>query len=59
MTMRIVTFKIPEELLDELDDMAAALQITRSEAIRRALELWMKLNREKTKPKPKVVKLLS
>ena len=35
--MRVVTFKVDERLLDELDRYAARKRITRSEAIRRAI----------------------
>ena len=35
--MRVVTFKMEEELLDELDRYASSLGLTRSDVIRRAI----------------------
>ena len=41
--MRVVTFKVDDELLDELDRYAARKRITRSDAIRKAIiELLMR-----------------
>lgn len=40
--MRIVTFKLEEALLEELDRKARELNITRSEAIRLAIKDFLK-----------------
>lgn len=57
--MRVVTFKVEEPLLERLDSIARLKGITRSEAIRKAIELYLKLEDYKVQPKPKRVRLLS
>ena len=47
--MRVVTFKIEEELLEKLDMYARSRGKTRSEIIRRALELYL-IREEKREP---------
>jgi len=51
-----VTFKIDNETLYKLDATAERLGITRSEAIRRAIALWLKYN---YKIEPKRIRLES
>ena len=57
--MRVVTFKVEEPLLEKLDSIARLKGITRSEAIRKAIELYLKLEDYRVQPEPKRVKLLS
>ena len=39
--MRVVTFKVWEELLDKIDQFALEKNMTRSEVIRRALKTYL------------------
>ena len=41
MVMRIITVKIPEELVEKIDRRAIMLGISRSELIRRAIEWYL------------------
>lgn len=41
MTLRIVTFKIEEELLEEVDKLALKLGVSRSTIIRWAIEYYL------------------
>ena len=59
MPVYTVTFKIPEELLEKLEDYARRIGISRSEAIRRAIELYLKLEDSKHQPQPRIVRLTS
>jgi len=40
--MKVVTFKIDEKLLEKLDEYARLKGVTRSEVIRKAIELYLK-----------------
>ncbi len=57
--MRVITFKADENLLEKLDSFARMKNMSRSEAIRRAIELYLKLEDYKYQPQPRVVRLLS
>lgn len=57
--MRVVTFKVDEELLAKLDTFAKLKGVTRSEVIRKAIELYLKLEDYRIQPQPKIVRLLS
>ena len=57
--MRLVTFKADEELVERLDSLARLMEVSRSEVIRRAIELYLRLEDYKVQPQPKVVKLSS
>jgi metal-responsive CopG/Arc/MetJ family transcriptional regulator len=57
--VRVVTFKVEEELLRELDSFARLKGVTRSEVIRKAIELYLKLEDYKIETKPKIVRLTS
>ena len=57
--MKVVTFKVEEELLERLDSYARLKGVTRSEIIRRAIELYLRLEEKKIVPQPKIVKLTS
>jgi len=57
--MRVITFKADEELLERLDTFARVKGITRSEVIRKAIELYLKLEDYKVQPQPRIVRLLS
>ena len=57
--LRIITFKIPETLLDELDELARAMSITRSEALRRAVAEWISREKKRISPQPRIVRLYS
>ncbi|HIP85769.1 MAG TPA: ribbon-helix-helix protein, CopG family [Pyrodictium sp.] len=57
--MKVVTFKVEEELLERLDSYARLKGVTRSEIIRKAIELYLRLEEKKIVPQPKVVKLTS
>jgi len=45
--MRVVTFKVDEDFFWEIENAARLMGITRSELIRRALELYLKLETPK------------
>ena len=57
--MRVVTFKIEEDLLERLDSFARLKGLTRSEVIRQAIEKYLKYNDQKVKPEPKRIRLMS
>lgn len=57
--VRVVSFKIDEDLLDELDNFVLDRGISRSEAIRKAIELYLKLEGRKVQPSIKIVRLTS
>lgn len=57
--MRVVTFKLEEDILEKLDGLAREKGVTRSEVIRKAIELYLKLEDFRIQPQPKVVRLLS
>ena len=57
--MKVVTFKVEEELLERLDSYARLKGVTRSEIIRKAIELYLHLEEKKRVPRPKIVKLRS
>jgi len=59
MRLRAITFKIDEKLLKRLDDAAALLGISRSEAIREAILLYLRHLERSFAPRPKVVILTS
>jgi len=48
--MRVVTFKIEDELLERLDEYAELMGESRSEVIRRALEMLLFRAEEKVRP---------
>ena len=57
MTLRVVTFKIEQDLLELLDKYAIKYKLNRSEAIRKAIETLVKGELEKeTLPTAKVEK---
>ena len=53
---RIVTFKVDEGLLERLDSIAKLKGVSRSEVIRRAIELYLRMEEER-RPQPKIVRL--
>ena len=57
--VRVVTFKVEEDLLDRLDSFARIKGVTRSEVIRKAIELYLRLEDHKFDHEPKVVRLMS
>ena len=57
--MRVVTFKIEEDLLEKVDSYARLKGVTRSEVIRKALELYLRLEDYRVQPQPKYVRLMS
>ncbi len=57
--MRVVTFKIDEDELERLDSFARLKGWTRSEVIRKALDLYLRLEEYKVQPRYKIVRLLS
>ena len=57
--MRVITFKIEEDMLEKLDSFAKLKGVTRSEVIRKAIELYLRLEDYKVQPQPKIVRLLS
>ncbi|GBF08887.1 ribbon-helix-helix protein, CopG family [Aeropyrum pernix] len=54
-TLRVVSFKIEEDLLELLEEYARRKNLTKSEIIRRALEKYL---REKPDMKPYVGKVM-
>ena len=57
--MRVVTFKIEEELLEKLDTYAKLKNITRSEAIRLAIKRLLESEMPRLAPRPKVIRIYS
>ncbi|MET1102221.1 MAG: ribbon-helix-helix domain-containing protein [Pyrodictiaceae archaeon] len=57
--MRVITFKLDEETLEKLDTFAKLRGATRSEVIRKALELYLRLEERKAMPQPKIVRIYS
>lgn len=57
--MRVITFKADEDLLEKLDSLARLKNVSRSEIIRKALELYLRLEEYRVEPKPKIVRLYS
>ena len=56
--MRVVTFKLRDEELEELDRFAARLGMTRSDLIRRAIKRFMQNNGHLPLPRPKIRKVI-
>ena len=56
--MRVVTFKLRDEELDELDRFAARLGMTRSDVIRKAIKRFIQDNGHLPFPKVKVRKVV-
>ena len=59
MAMRVVTFKIDEDLLERLDLYARLKGITRSEAIRKAIEEMLEREEPELSVRPKIIRILS
>ena len=57
--MRVVTFKVDEELLERLDSVARLKGVPRSEIIRRAIELYLRLEEKRQTIQPRIVRLYS
>ena len=57
--MRVITFKIDEDLLEELDSYAKLKGISRSEAIRRAIVQLLEREYKDILPEPKVIRIYS
>ena len=57
--MKVVTFKIGEELLERLDSYARLTGASRSEIIRRAIVQYLAREEERLRRKPKIVRLTS
>ena len=56
---RVVTFKVSEEFLERLDRFARMKNMSRSEVIRNAIEIYLMLEDHKHYPQPRIVKLQS
>ena len=56
--MRIVTFKIYEDLLEKLDTYAKLKRLPRSEVIRRAIIEYLERHNVEVEVKPKIIKIL-
>jgi len=59
MALKTITLKLDEETVKILDDLAKQKGTTRSDIIRRAIELYLTLERKKWVPKPRIVRLKS
>lgn len=57
--MRVISLKLDEELLERLDSYARMKGVTRSEVIRKAIELYLRLEDYKVQPPPRVIRLTS
>jgi len=57
--MRTISFKISRELLEKLDKHAETRKLTRSDVIRKAIELYLKLEDYKVQPQPRYVRLVA
>jgi len=55
--MRVVTFKVDEDLLEKLDTYAKLRKKTRSEVIREAIVRLLKEEEPRLAPKPKVIRI--
>lgn len=55
--MRVVTFKVDEDLLEKLDTYARLKGMTRSEAIRKAIIKLLNEEYREVTPEPKIVKI--
>lgn len=55
----IVTFKMKEDDLERLDSVARLLNKTRSEVVREAIEMLLRLEKYRFEPQYKLVRLLS
>lgn len=58
MGLRIITFKAEEDLVEALDSIARYKGVTRSEVIRMALELYIRLETAKATAEPRRVRLM-
>ena len=54
----IVTFKMKEDDLERLDSVARVLGKTRSEVVREAIEMLLRLEKYRFEPQYKLVRLL-
>lgn len=55
MTMKIITFKIDEELLEKIDVVAQETNTTRSEVIRKAIIMYLsKVEKETATKRPRI-----
>jgi CopG family transcriptional regulator/antitoxin EndoAI len=54
MVMRIITFKIDDELLERLDIVAQSMNSSRSEVIRKALLLYLSKAEKELSKKPRI-----
>jgi predicted transcriptional regulator len=59
MGTRVVTFKMDDEEVERLTEVARRLGITRSEAIRRAIKEWLRKFDEKWRVEPKIIRIYS
>jgi len=57
--LKVVTFKVEESLLERLDSYARLKGVTRSEIIRKAIELYLRIKEKEIISQPKIVKLTS
>jgi len=57
--VRVISLKLDEELLERLDSYARMKGVTRSEVIRKAIELYLRLEDYKVQPPPRVIRLTS
>jgi len=55
----IVSFKMDKKLFERLDKFAKLKGVARSEVIRKAIELYLKLEDYRVEPQPRYVRLLS
>jgi len=57
--VRVVTFKVDEDLFERLDGFARLKGVSRSEIIRKAVELYLRLEEHEARPQPRKVRLPS
>jgi len=57
--LKVVTVKMPQELIEAMEEMSRVLGITRSEFIRKAVSHYLRECRKALIPRPKIVKLYS
>jgi len=55
--VKVVTFKVDEELLERLDEYARLKGVTRSEVIRKAIELYLRVEGKRLAPQPRIVRI--
>ncbi|GEM_PF-3599486 len=57
--LKLVSIKIEDEVVEQLDEVARKKNTSRSQVIREAIELYLELEDSRHQPQPRIVRLLS